>query len=164
MWVKTKKNKQWIPVFHCYNRSTTVWKRRDRENPTNHKRGDREAGAGAEQDKRAAPRDSRRVSRDAPGTAARTQRSQAAHGGDAPHHTLPQPRIFRRDGWDSRPRKAGAKKGEKRRLAQMSSQGDSTGRLLWLGGSRGDSRSGWYHELFQTQSLNRSIWSQLSKK
>lgn len=110
MWVKTKKNKQWIPVFHCYNRSTTVWKRRDRENPTNHKRGDREAGAGAEQDKRAAPRDSRRVSRDAPGTAARTQRSQAAHGGDAPHHTLPQPRIFRRDGWDSRPRKAGAKR------------------------------------------------------
>lgn len=164
MWVKTKKNKQWIPVFHCYNRSTTVWKRRDRENPTNHKRGDREAGAGAEQDKMAAPQrlEESESIRPGNGSTDAAESGGTRRGRSTPHAPTAEDLQAGRLGFS--PPKSWGEKGEKRCLAQMSSQGDSTGRLLWLGGSRGDSRSGWYHKLFQTQSLNRSIWSQLSKK
>ena len=51
-----KKEQTWIPVFHCYNRSTTVWKyqERDREKPTNHKSESKKHGsrAGQEESKR----------------------------------------------------------------------------------------------------------------
>lgn len=158
MWVKTKKNNQWIPVFHCYNRSTTVWKRRDCENPTNHKREDREAGVGAEQDETAAPqrREERWVQLPQE-TAVQRRRGQAAHGGDAPHHTLPQPRIFR-PGWLGflPPKSLGWRKRERRgvsrkRPPKMTLQDD-----FWdLQRAEGTLEAVDKTNFFQTQSLSR---------